>query len=140
MVANPRTTLGAHDLRALNAPVALEVVASATGRLEAVCRDGWRAFVRVVEVQDVWRIDDEWWRERPISRLYYRVRLEGDIDLTLYHDLVNGRWYGQRYGEWKIPVRRFRTRRPTAQQPLTRRSASGRSLAPEDPPRIPTRP
>jgi len=31
--------------------------------------------LRVAEVQGVWRIDDEWWRERPVSRLYWRLAL-----------------------------------------------------------------
>jgi hypothetical protein len=140
MVSNPGAPMGAHDLRALNGPVALKVRVDATGRLQAISRAGWKALVRVAEIQDVWRIDDEWWRERPVSRLYYRVRLDGDLDLTLYHDLVDGLWYEQRYGAWRTPVRRFKARKTVAQRPIARRGATATSLAHEDPPRIPTRP
>lgn len=140
MVANPGTTLGAHDLRALNVPAELAVVVNATGRPEAIRRAGWKAPVRVAEIQDVWRIDDEWWRERPISRLYYRVRLERDLDITLYHDLADGLWYEQRYGKWRIPVRHFRARKTAPQRPPERRGLSGATLVHEGPPRIPIRP
>lgn len=51
----------------------------------------------VAAVQDRWRIDDEWWRERPVSRMYYEVRLEGDRVATVYRDLVGGAWWVQRY-------------------------------------------
>lgn len=50
----------------------------------------------MVRVQDRWRIDDEWWREHPISRLYYTVVLEDDTLLTLYHDLLADAWFEQR--------------------------------------------
>jgi hypothetical protein len=48
-------------------------------------------------VQDRWRIDDEWWRETPVSRMYYEVQLEGDRLITLYQDLPGGTWWLQRY-------------------------------------------
>ena len=50
----------------------------------------------MLRVQDCWRIDDEWWRERPIARLYDLVVLEGDQLLTIYHDLVGDDWHEQR--------------------------------------------
>jgi hypothetical protein len=48
-------------------------------------------------VQDRWRIDDEWWRETPVSRLYCQVRLEEGRVLTLYHDLIGDSWWEQQY-------------------------------------------
>jgi hypothetical protein len=51
----------------------------------------------VTSVQDRWRIDDEWWREMPVSRMYYRLQLEGDRVITVYHDLLGGAWCLQRY-------------------------------------------
>ena len=51
----------------------------------------------VASVQDRWRIDDEWWRETPLSRMYYQLRLEGDRVVTVYQDLVGGAWCVQRY-------------------------------------------
>jgi len=49
----------------------------------------------VARVQDRWRIDDEWWRERPISRLYYTLLLDNGVPLTVYHDLVTDEWFEQ---------------------------------------------
>ena len=42
-----------------------------------------------------WR--DEWWRERPVSRLYFEVALEDGRTLTVYRDLANCEWYRQTY-------------------------------------------
>jgi hypothetical protein len=50
----------------------------------------------VLRVQDCWRIDDEWWRERPISRLYFTLRLEDETLATVYHDLIAESWHEQR--------------------------------------------
>ena len=51
----------------------------------------------VKEVLETWRIDDEWWREKPISRLYYSLLLEDGRNLTVYRDLVTERWARQAY-------------------------------------------
>jgi len=53
--------------------------------------------LRVTEVQDTWRIDDEWWRERPVSRVYYELALEDRRVVMVYRDLVGGRWARQSY-------------------------------------------
>lgn len=50
--------------------------------------------LKVSAIQEVWRIEDEWWRE-PISRRYYLVLLDGGILRTIYQDLVDGAWYEQ---------------------------------------------
>ena len=56
-------------------------------------KDRWR---EVPEILDSWRIDDEWWRKQPVSRLYYRVLLEDGTVVGLFKDLVSGEWYRQR--------------------------------------------
>lgn len=53
----------------------------------------WR---KVLEVLDIWRIDDEWWRKQPVSRLYYRVVLEDGTMTSLFKDLISDQWYQQR--------------------------------------------
>jgi hypothetical protein len=53
--------------------------------------------LRVLDVQDAWRIDDEWWRERPVSRMYWQVALEDGQVLTLYDDLLVRMWFRQGY-------------------------------------------
>ncbi len=49
---------------------------------------------KVISIHEIWRIDDEWWRQ-PISRLYYQVILENGKMMTLYQDLTSGSWYAQ---------------------------------------------
>lgn len=96
MVAHSRTPARPHRLRPLRQPRPVAVEVDAEGKPAAVrLRPG--EWLRVAEVQDVWRIDDEWWRERPVSRLYWRLALEDGQVVTLYRDLVSGRWARQAY-------------------------------------------
>jgi hypothetical protein len=71
------------------------VEADAEGRPVAVTLSGRR--LGVVAVQDAWRIDDEWWRARPVSRLYYEVALEDGRVVTVYDDLDRRLWSAQEY-------------------------------------------
>jgi hypothetical protein len=96
MVSNSRAPLGSRSLRPLNAPAELAVDATADGHPHAVRRKAWRNWRAVTRVQDRWRIDDEWWRERPISRLYHTLILEDGTLLTVYHDLVTDLWFEQK--------------------------------------------
>ena len=110
MVTLSRASLGTGRLQFLNEPILIEV----RGQRSEVREDSsasdfpdaelsnldfvlWqRRWRRVVEVLERWRIDDEWWRNRPVSRLYYAVLLESGQRLEIYRDLVDGRWYAQR--------------------------------------------
>jgi hypothetical protein len=47
----------------------------------------------------MWRIDDEWWREKPVSRLYWRVVLEEGRIVDVYRDLAGGKWFKQAYAQ-----------------------------------------
>ena len=96
MVSDPRAPLGARALRPLNGPLPIAVRADAEGRPLAVRRRGWSRGRAVARVQDRWRLDDEWWRERPISRLYYALVLDDGTLLTVYRDLVRAAWFEQR--------------------------------------------
>jgi len=51
----------------------------------------------VESIVESWRIDDEWWREKTISRLYRRVLLEDGRVVDVYEDLVSGKWWRQAY-------------------------------------------
>ena len=106
MVSDPRAPLGARALRPLNGPVPIAVRADPEGRPLAVRRRGWSAPRAVARVQDRWRIDDEWWRERPISRLYYALVLDDGTLLTVYQDLVADAWFEQRENPSIRPPRR----------------------------------
>ena len=52
--------------------------------------------LQVKEVLNIWRIDDEWWRN-PISRLYYTVELTSGARFTMFQDLITGHWYRQNW-------------------------------------------
>jgi hypothetical protein len=84
------------DLRPLNVPSMLRVQLDQQGRPMAVWRRGRRAPRMVEAVQDRWRIDDEWWREHAISRMYYRLLLSDGSLLVVYHDLLRNTWFEQR--------------------------------------------
>ncbi|MES0278343.1 MAG: hypothetical protein ABUK03_01130 [Dehalococcoidales bacterium] len=51
----------------------------------------------VAAIDNVWRIDDEWWRREPVSRLYYEVLLTTGQRLVLYKDIARDCWYRQSY-------------------------------------------
>jgi hypothetical protein len=107
VVAYPRTPLGAghmrplvsyhkSDLRPLNAPSPLRVQSDAHGRIVSLWRQGRLTPRTIIAVQDHWRIDDEWWREHPVSRAYYQLVLDDGTLLTIYHDLLSDLWFEQR--------------------------------------------
>jgi len=84
------------DLRPLNAPMPLRVQTDEQGRIVAIWRQGRLTPRTIASIQDHWRIDDEWWREHPISRMYYAVVLDDGTLLTMYQDLLADAWFEQR--------------------------------------------
>jgi hypothetical protein len=81
----------AAPLRPLNKPRPVTVEANANGTPLTVER-------RAVEaVLETWRIDDEWWRQRPVSRVYWRLLLEDGRAMDVFRDGVRERWYRQAY-------------------------------------------
>ena len=109
MVTNPRTSVGAGhvrplvktnarrgDLRPLNAPSPVRVQTDARGRIVSLWRQGRLTPRTIAAIQDRWRIDDEWWREHAIARLYYELLLDDGTLLTVYHDLSIDAWFEQR--------------------------------------------
>jgi len=93
VVAHPRAPARPHRLRSLREPRPVAVEADGEGRPVSVTLSGRR--LRVVAVQDAWRIDDEWWRERPVSRVYFSVALEDGRVITVYSDLATAGWWRQ---------------------------------------------
>jgi hypothetical protein len=51
---------------------------------------------RVAHIRNVWRIDDEWWRQE-ISRRYFEMELSDGSVITVFQDLISGNWSRQRY-------------------------------------------
>lgn len=93
MVTHSRTTSRPGQLRPLNRPVPVTVVA----------RDNLPAAVtinhqphQVERIQDTWIIEDEWWRQ-PIDRQYFAILLDDGTRRTVFHDRIAGTWRLQDY-------------------------------------------
>ncbi len=93
MVTNSRTPVRTHRLRPLNLPQPVNVVLNERGLPIAIIRDGKRK--EVEEIGEVWRVNDEWWRE-PIARRYVETILEGGRRVVVYEDQRTGEWFEQR--------------------------------------------
>jgi hypothetical protein len=95
MVASPGTSACPDRVRSLNLPRSVDVELDAqSGLPHALCeRQHWR---KIERIQDIWHIDDEWWRE-PISRRYFQIILRGGALRTLFHDRITDRWFTQSY-------------------------------------------
>jgi len=75
-------------------PREIEVSAGGSGVPEVIVRKGRQN--RVAAISNMWRIDDDWWRDE-ISRMYFEVELKNGQVMTVFQDLVSGKWYQQRY-------------------------------------------
>ena len=90
MVVPTRRTLRPDQLRLLNTPRPLRVLTHKNGEPKIVQRG--RKGVAVAAVRDCWRIDDRWWTEQPVCRMYYELELSNGEVFTLFHDLVADLW------------------------------------------------
>jgi hypothetical protein len=82
-------------LHPLHTPRRIRVEPTDIGEPAAVHLSGRRLVAEAV--LERWRIDDEWWRDRPISRLYYRLLLEDGRTVDVYYAIRTGRWFRQAY-------------------------------------------
>jgi hypothetical protein len=94
VVAYSGKTLHVSSYKPVNLPESVQVVESPSGGPAAVKTTTGQT---VTAVDDCWRIDDEWWRGEPVTRLYYTVRVNSGQRLVVYKDLVSGKWYKQSY-------------------------------------------
>ena len=78
----------------LNMPEQLVVREDSTGKPIRV----GKGYLIVADIEDKWRIDDEWWRTEPISSMYYSISLNNGMRLIIYKDLIKGHWYRQTIG------------------------------------------
>ena len=92
MVKNSGKTLRADTYWSVNAPEVVEVEEDSFAFPYAVKIPRRQV---VAAINDRWRIDDEWWRREPVSRLYYEVLLASGQRLVLYKDLTDDCWYRQ---------------------------------------------
>jgi hypothetical protein len=71
------------------------LVQAEAGKPKAISSRGrWR---QVIEIDEIWRVEEGWWRRLPIRRTYFRVHLEADVDVTVFQDLVEATWWIQKY-------------------------------------------
>jgi hypothetical protein len=94
MVEDTGKTLRVDSYRPVNVPQPVTVEEGPSGLPMTVKTPKRQA---VLAIDDCWRIDDEWWRREPVSRLYYSVRLDSGHHIVLYKDAVNNCWYRQSY-------------------------------------------
>jgi len=92
MVKNPRAPARADQLRPLNTPQPIRV--ETVLELPVALYSSRQERQPIVDINEMWCIDDEWWRE-PIHRRYYRIQLGNGSLRTIYAD--TGVWYEQRY-------------------------------------------
>jgi hypothetical protein len=78
----------------LHTPRGIGVLMNSSDEPDVVTRNGRQ--IQVSAIMNTWRIDDDWWRDE-ISRQYFQVELKSGLIITIFHDLVSGRWYEQRY-------------------------------------------
>jgi hypothetical protein len=50
----------------------------------------------VERVLDTWYVDDAWWTDAPVRRVYHECQLDGGMRRVLVFDLVAGAWRIQR--------------------------------------------
>ena len=91
MVQDTRKTAPADAFKPVNLPERIRLAAYPHGKPLAL------AGRPVIAVEDRWRIDDEWWRSRPVARLYWAVILASGQRMVVYQDLVDNCWYRQSY-------------------------------------------
>ena len=86
-------TTGNRSLIPMNPPVPLAVEETERQRPLAIMLKG--RMVKVARIVDVWAVEEEWWREKPIERTYYQVITEDERRVSIFRDMVNDRWYRQ---------------------------------------------
>jgi hypothetical protein len=98
VTAHPETCEGAKKtrLRALNTPRAITVKVAEDGAPSSIVFG--KREVSVSAQLESWLVEDEWWRDKPIARRYWRVTLDDGRTTDIYHDLAGGGWFRQSYG------------------------------------------
>jgi hypothetical protein len=89
-----KKAIGINANKPLNMPEALLVEEGPSGSPVAV---KLKQRHTIISVEDCWRIDDEWWRSEPVSRMYYAVILDSGRKMVLSKNLIDNKWYQQSY-------------------------------------------
>ena len=91
MAQNPAKILKSTTFKSLNTPVPISVKENQSGRPLSVTG------LKVATIENAWRIDDEWWRQTRIERMYWSVTLESGQGTVIFRDGVEKKWYRQGY-------------------------------------------
>jgi hypothetical protein len=94
MVTDTGKTLRADTIKPVNLPEPVHVEENSAGLPTAVRLKRRQS---ITAIEDCWRIDDEWWRSEPVSRLYYAVILASGQRMVLSKNLIDKCWYRQSY-------------------------------------------
>jgi hypothetical protein len=94
VVQNSGKTLCPDTFKPVNMPQPVRVEEDLAGRPAAVRITRRQA---ITDIEDRWRIDDEWWRSEPVARLYYAVLFASGQRWVIFKDLITGKWYRQGY-------------------------------------------
>ena len=94
MVADTGKTLCTDTIKPVNLPEPLQVEESPSG---LPCAVRLKRRQSIIAIEDYWRIDDEWWRSEPVSRLYYAVILASGQRMVISKNLIDNSWYRQSY-------------------------------------------
>ncbi len=94
MVEDTGKTLHIDTTKPVNLPEPLQVEEDQSGLPLAVKT---KRRQKIIVIEDCWRIDDEWWRSKPVSRLYYAVILGSGQRMVLSKNLIDNSWYRQSY-------------------------------------------
>ncbi len=92
MDGDNKKILGTGVTKALNQPEPVFIEENSSGLPTAVRLKQRHS---ILSIEDCWRIDDEWWRNEPVSRLYYAVILDSGRRIILYKNLIDKKWYRQ---------------------------------------------
>ena len=93
MVQNSRKTSSFNYLRAINTPIPIVVKESPKKLPKSLVINGY--IKNIALISDIWEISDEWWRSKPISRLYYQTITQEGRQITIFNDLIDNQWYQQ---------------------------------------------
>ena len=99
MVQTSGETARPGGIRRLNAPQSIEVQTDPSSRLPTALREREKGWIEIASFEDCWRVEDEWWREAPLTRAYYQAHLDDGRLLTLFLDEMTGRWHTIRVSE-----------------------------------------
>ena len=93
MVKNSRKKIRSCAIHLLNKPISIHVEENKLSRPTSIFIDLNKLIITSIE--DFWRIDDEWWRDECISRIYYKCLLRDGLQITIFRDIQTSIWYKQ---------------------------------------------